>query len=129
MTKPSVLILKMPQFIIVEEMPTSRRVSMIKLSKITMKPSALIQSVLPLTTTGDTSMNKKGEYDSAIVDYNEAVRLDPEDATAYCGRGDVYFLKGGYDRAIEEYSVAIALEPKNSTTYYYNRGCIYYKKR
>jgi tetratricopeptide (TPR) repeat protein len=28
-----------------------------------------------------------GDYDSAIADFTEAIRLDPEDTFAYCGRG------------------------------------------
>ena len=29
----------------------------------------------------------KKEYDKAIADYNEAIRLDPKDANAYINRG------------------------------------------
>ena len=29
----------------------------------------------------------KGDYDKAIADCNEAIRLDPKDAVAYCNRG------------------------------------------
>ena len=32
----------------------------------------------------------KGEYDKAIADYTEAIRLDPKDAKAYCSRGWAY---------------------------------------
>ena len=30
---------------------------------------------------------KKGDYDRAIADYNEAIRLDPKNAAALCQRG------------------------------------------
>ena len=29
----------------------------------------------------------KGDNDGAIADYNEAIRLDPNDALAFCNRG------------------------------------------
>jgi tetratricopeptide (TPR) repeat protein len=29
----------------------------------------------------------KGDYDRALADYNEAIRLDPNDALAFCNRG------------------------------------------
>ena len=35
----------------------------------------------------------KGEYDRAIEDYNEAIRLNPKDADAYYNRGYAYNLK------------------------------------
>jgi cytochrome c-type biogenesis protein CcmH/NrfG len=31
----------------------------------------------------------KGDYDRAVADYNEAIRLDPNNAVAFCNRGRV----------------------------------------
>ena len=64
----------------------------------------------------------KGDYDRAIADYNEAIRLDPKitpsptttAALAYNGKGD-------YDRAIADYNEAIRLDPKYAAAYN-NRG-------
>src|SRR5262249_47815018 len=43
----------------------------------------------------------KGDYDHAIADYGEAIRLDPKEAYGYLSkRGDVYHAKGDNDRAI-----------------------------
>lgn len=58
----------------------------------------------------------KGDYDRGIVDHNEAIRLDPKDATAFHGRGNVYldmsFRRLEYrDRAIADYNEAIRLDP------------------
>ena len=39
-----------------------------------------------LSSVGELQASK-GEYDKAIADYNEAIRLDPNDAAAYGGRG------------------------------------------
>ncbi len=33
---------------------------------------------------------KKGEYDRAIADYEQAIRLNPRYALAYSGRGNAY---------------------------------------
>ncbi|WP_049779242.1 tetratricopeptide repeat protein [Rhodomicrobium vannielii] len=69
----------------------------------------------------------KGDYDRAIVDLNEAIRLDPKDAKAYSNRGDAYDNKGEYDRAIADHSEAIRLDPKNSNAYTH-RGNAYRDK-
>ena len=55
---------------------------------------------------------KKGDYDKAIADYTEAIRLDPKNAEAYCNRGHAYEEKGDYDKAIADCTEAIRLDPK-----------------
>ena len=40
------------------------------------------------------------EYDKAIADYTEAIRLDPNDAWAYFNRGQAWYMKSGYDKAL-----------------------------
>jgi tetratricopeptide (TPR) repeat protein len=39
----------------------------------------------------------KGDYDRAIADYNQAIRLDPKYAAAYNNRGRAYADKGDHD--------------------------------
>jgi tetratricopeptide (TPR) repeat protein len=56
----------------------------------------------------------KGNFDRAIADLNEAIRLDPKYAEAYSGRGLAYGNKGDLDRAIADYSEAIRLDPKSA---------------
>jgi tetratricopeptide (TPR) repeat protein len=70
----------------------------------------------------------KGDYDRAMADYNQALRLDPDYAWAYSCRGNVYNAKGDYNRAIADYTEAIRLDPKYAAAYY-NRGVVYYNKR
>ena len=36
----------------------------------------------------------KGEYDKAIADYNEALRLDPKRVVTYDNRGYAWYAKG-----------------------------------
>jgi tetratricopeptide (TPR) repeat protein len=53
----------------------------------------------------------KRDFDKAISDFNEAIRLDPNNAPAHTGRGFAYGSKGNLDKAISDYSEAIRLDP------------------
>jgi len=57
------------------------------------------------------------EYDRAIADYSEAIRLDPKNAGAYSGRGEAYCFKGEYDRAIADFTEALRLKPTDAEAY------------
>jgi tetratricopeptide (TPR) repeat protein len=63
----------------------------------------------------------KGQYDRAIEDYDQAIRLNPNYAFAFHGRGLAYAFKGQYDRAIEDYDQAIRIIP-NFADAFVNRG-------
>lgn len=69
----------------------------------------------------------KGEYDQAIADDNEAIRLDPKDAYAYSNRGAAYENKGQHDQAIADYNHAIELNPEDEYAYR-DRGLVYENK-
>jgi tetratricopeptide (TPR) repeat protein len=64
---------------------------------------------------------EKGQYDSALVDYNHAIRLDPQAATFYNNRGAAWRGKKQHDKAIADYSEALRLDPTYVTAYT-NRG-------
>ena len=68
----------------------------------------------------------KGEYDRAIQDYGQAIKLDAKSATAYANRGVAYDNKAEYDRAIQDYDQAIKLKP--SAEVHFNRGNAYLGK-
>ena len=70
---------------------------------------------------------KKRQYDRAIQDYDQAIRLEPSHVANYTNRGIAYKNSGQLDRAIQDYDQAIRLNP-NGTNAYYNRGVAYYKK-
>jgi lipoprotein NlpI len=62
-----------------------------------------------------------GDYDRAIVDYNEALRRDPKLSFAYNNLGNALRAKGDDEAAITDYSRAIELDPKFIVAYL-NRG-------
>ena len=49
----------------------------------------------------------KGEFDRAIADYDEALKIDPTLAAAFTHRGNAYREKGDVDRAASDYGAAI----------------------
>jgi tetratricopeptide (TPR) repeat protein len=75
-----------------------------------------------------TIWSQKGEYDIAIGDYNEAIRLDPSSESAYCARGYAWGNKKDYEHAIADYNEAIRLDPKDAWVYN-NRGSAWGNKK
>jgi tetratricopeptide (TPR) repeat protein len=71
---------------------------------------------------------EKQEYENAIADYNEAVRLAPQLADAYDGRGNAWLAKKDYDRAIADHNEAVRLEPRSARAYYDRAGAWSEKK-
>ncbi len=60
---------------------------------------------------------EKGDYDKAIADYTEAIRLDPTSAHAYLFRGQAHSGNKDYDEAIVDFTAAIRLNPKIAVAY------------
>jgi tetratricopeptide (TPR) repeat protein len=54
------------------------------------------------------------QYDRAIEDYSQAIRLAPGYWEAFNNSGIAYESEKEYDRAIEEYTQVIRLEPSNA---------------
>ena len=79
-----------------------------------------------LVNQGYTDTNA-GDYDRAIADYNEAIRLDPKSAIAFSDRGVAYMRKGDLDRAFADYNEALRLNPTYGPAFS-NRGVAYWKK-
>jgi tetratricopeptide (TPR) repeat protein len=61
---------------------------------------------------------------SGIADYNQAIRLNPNDILAYNDRGNARDDLGNHQGAIADYNQAIRLNP-NFATAYFNRGNAY----
>jgi len=56
----------------------------------------------------------KRDYDRAIADYTEAIKINPNDAVLYANRGNAYREKRDYDRAIADYEAALRISPNNA---------------
>ncbi len=61
-----------------------------------------------------------GDYNLAIQDYNQAIKLSSKFAEAYNNRGVAYDHKGDFDRAIQDFDHANKLKPTALT--HFNRG-------
>lgn len=73
------------------------------------------------------ALTGNGDYDRAIQDWDQAIRLSPDNADLYNHRGKAYDSKGDGDRAIQDYDQAVQLAPEDAI-YYYNRGVAYGRK-
>jgi tetratricopeptide (TPR) repeat protein len=77
--------------------------------------------------SGLAFLNQK-QYDEAIGDFTEAIRVDPTYTLAYFNRGLAYDNRGNYDKAVSDYTEAIRLDP-SFLPCYFNRGIAYGHKR
>ncbi len=59
----------------------------------------------------------KGDLDSAISNYNNAISADQSNELAFESRGLMYLKKGNLDQAIYDYTKAIGLKPGNANLY------------
>jgi lipoprotein NlpI len=66
----------------------------------------------------------QGDYERAIQDYDQAVRLNPSYADAFINRGGTYHGQGDYERAIQDYDQAVRLKPSFAIAFN-NRGLAY----
>ena len=71
------------------------------------------KSALTYQARGQTYAEKK-QYDLAIQDYNEAIKIDPTDVRGFNSRGYAYLNKGQIDRAVQDYDQALKLDPNNA---------------
>jgi len=80
----------------------------------------------------DTDANNRGmnalrqnDYDTAVTEFTEAIRLNPDIAVYYFYRGEAYNFKEDWDKAIDDYTKAIQLNP-NYAEAYASRAWAYY---
>lgn len=62
-----------------------------------------------------------GEYSHALDDFAQALAIDPEWASAYTNRGNLYGRIGEFELALNDYDRAVQLEPTRALVYA-NRG-------
>ena len=65
------------------------------------------------------------DIDRSLADLDQAITLDPGNAFAVGGRGDMYLVKKDYAHAIAAYTAAIAIEPDNAPAFT-GRAMAYY---
>ncbi|MBR8839385.1 MAG: serine protease [Stigonema ocellatum SAG 48.90 = DSM 106950] len=65
----------------------------------------------------------KGDFKGAIANYTDAIRLNPNYATAYNNRGLAFAQLGDTQKAIGDYNQALRIDPQLALAYY-NRGSV-----
>jgi serine/threonine protein kinase len=60
---------------------------------------------------------KAGDYEKALDNYDQAIKLSPSDSTAYNNRGFAYASLGMYELAIQDYDEAVKLNPQSFNAY------------
>ena len=84
-------------------------------SRTTIKPSGSIRETPRAFDDRGKAYSKLIEYDRAIQDYDQAIKIDPNYVYAFVNRGIMYAKKKQYDRAIQDYDQAIKLDPKDTS--------------
>jgi tetratricopeptide (TPR) repeat protein len=64
-------------------------------------------------------------YDQAIIDFTQTIRLRPDMPEAYMNRGNSYAYRKQYKQAIVDFNQAIKIKPDYADAYY-NRALAYY---
>jgi len=54
------------------------------------------------------------DYDRALLDFGEAIRIDPSFARAFANRGAVYGAKQDFEKALADFSRVLTLEPRSA---------------
>ncbi|MEH2069134.1 MAG: tetratricopeptide repeat protein [Nostoc sp.] len=72
---------------------------------------------------GGNDKYQKKDYQGAIEDFNQAIKINPNYANAYKYRGDAHYYLGDKEGAIEDYSQAIKINP-NYANAYNNQGFV-----
>lgn len=65
-----------------------------------------------------------GSFDEALSDFNEVIKLTPNDPLAWNYRGLVYYHKQDFDKSLADYEHAIKLDPTLEVAWY-NKGTLY----
>ncbi|MFN6471542.1 MAG: tetratricopeptide repeat protein [Nostoc sp. SerVER01] len=65
------------------------------------------------------------DYRRSIADYNEVLRLNPKNASAYALRGLAYQRRGDNQAAIKDFNSAVRIDPNNAIAYF-ARGLSYH---
>lgn len=95
------------------ETPTTARQPNLRVPPIARQPSAE-----DLISLGGSKANKR-DYRGAIADYNQALRINPNNPDAYFRRGTAHNELKEYQAALEDFNQVVRLSPKNAFAYAY----------
>jgi tetratricopeptide (TPR) repeat protein len=70
---------------------------------------------------GDEYFLRLGNYDKALVDFNQAIAVDPKYTSAYINIGLINYFRGNYRTAIDYYNKSLEITKKIPEAYL-NRG-------
>jgi len=70
---------------------------------------------------------EKSDFDGAIGDYSQAMKVDPQDPDYLNSRAQAYEAKNDLDKALADYNQSLKIDPK-SIYAYNNRGAAYQRK-
>lgn len=79
-----------------------------------------------LTFSGIDKISK-GQISEAEKCFEKALSIDPDNAMAYCGLGQVYTQRRDLDRAMSYYTQAFLIDRANPQAYI-GLGCVYFMK-
>ena len=66
-----------------------------------------------------------GEYDLAFSDFNEAIRINPNQAKFYNARAKAYATMSDFEAALADFNTGIGIGPPTSE-FFINRGIVYH---
>ena len=106
--------------------PTHRFKSAVDMKEALVDALHEIQSIDEYLKRGDECMGR-GDYDSAIRWYSDALQLRPADSHALIHRGDIYLTRRDVDRALLDFGAVIQVDP-NYALAYYGRSLAFFEK-
>lgn len=87
-------------------------------------PAATTKMEFELLMARANSNFEKGAFDAALVDYDQALEMMPENAAAYLSRGNTHAKMGALEKAKIDFDKAIEIDPKEPSVYIH-RGSLF----
>ena len=81
------------------------------------RPSASIRGLWQRRIHRGRALAAGKQFDKALADHDEAIKLDPQSSAAFDSRGDTRCDMKEYDRAVADYERAIRIDPKSVSSY------------